>query len=97
MSSAGHVFDMIARMKNNRMKHDERRNRQKKVMDSLSDKANVYDHVNNDFAAEPMNEAAISQIHQNSARQKRKYMMTQIIILTIALFLVTWFMVRLLT
>lgn len=97
MSSAGHIFDMIARMKNNRMKHDERRNRQKKVMESLSDKAHVYDHVTNDYVSEPLNEAAISQIHQDSVRQKRKFMITQLIILTVALFLVTWLMVQLLT
>jgi|GEM_PF-5622838 len=95
MSSAGHIFDMIARMKNNRMKHEERRNRQKKVMESLSDKGHVYDHLNSRNNNEPGNEQVISQIHERMLTKNRKTLMIQFSVLIVVSLIVVFAAIKL--
>lgn len=95
MSSAGHIFDMIARMKNNRMKHDERRNRQKKVMDSLSGNTHVYDHLNSRNNNEPDNEQVISQIHESMRTKNRKTLLIQFSVLIVVAIIVVFAAIKL--
>ena len=95
MSSAGHILDMIARMKNNRMKHDERRNRQKKVMDSLSGNGHIYDHLNYRDTPEPVNEQVIGQIHKTMQAKKRKSLLVQFSVLIVVAIIVVFAAIKL--
>lgn len=95
MSSAGHIFDMIARMKNNRMKHEERRIRQKKVMESLSDKGHVYDHLNSRNNTEPANEQVINKIHESMRTKNRKTLLIQFSVLIIVALIVVFAAIKL--
>jgi hypothetical protein len=95
MSSAGHIFDMIARMKNNRMKHEERRNRQKKVMDILSDKGHTYNHLNSRNNDEPANGQVISQIHESMLAKNRKTLLIQFSVLIVVAIIVVFAAIKL--
>lgn len=95
MSSAGHVFDMIARMKNNRIKHDERRIRQKKVMESLSAKGHTYDHLNHRDNDEPANVKVIGQIHQHMLAKNRKSMLIQFSVMVVIALIVAFAAIKL--
>lgn len=95
MSSAGHVFDMIARMKNNRIKHDERRTRQKKVMESLSAKGHAYDHLDFRLNDEPANEQVIGKIHQRMLAKNQKSMLIQFSIMVVIALIVAFAAIKL--
>ena len=95
MSSAGHIFDMIARMKNNRMKHDERRNRQKKVMESFSGNGQIYDHLKYRDTHEPANEQVIGQIHKRMQKKNRINLLFQFSLLLIVAIIAVFVSVKL--
>ena len=95
MSSAGHIFDMIARMKNNRMKHDERRNRQKKVMESLSDKGNLYNHLNYKSQTEQVNKQVASQIYREMAAKNRRALLIELSVLAVVTLAVCLWIIKL--
>lgn len=90
MSSAGHIFDMIARMKNNRIKHEERRNRQKKIMDSLSGNGHIYDHLNYRDTDESVNEQVIGQIHKTMQAKNRMTLLIQFSVLIFVVIIVVF-------
>jgi hypothetical protein len=95
MSSAGHVFDMIARMKNNRIKHDERRTRQKKVMESLSAKGHAYDHIDFRINDEPANEQVIGKIHRHMLAKNRKALLIQISVMLVVALVIAFVAIKL--
>lgn len=97
MSSAGHIFDMIARMKNNRMKHDERRNRQKKVMESLSDKGHVYDHLNYKAQPEQNNKQVVSHVYQEMAAKNRRALLIELSVLAVVALAVCFWVIHLIS